>query len=149
MDQRPIGLHLARTARTVTQAFERAMAEAGGSRAAFQVLLLVQAETWGNQARIAAALGITSATLTHHLNALERDGLVRRWRDPANRRVQHTALTPTGEELFARLREVALRHDERLRASITEAEAAILHDVLAKLAAAVGEPPAPGPGDQP
>src|SRR5215216_3868574 len=113
MEQPPIGLHLARTARTVTQAFERAMAEAGGSAAAFQVLLLVQAEKWGNQARMATALGITSATLTHHLNGLERDGLVRRWRDPANRRVQHTALTPAGEELFVRLREVAVRHDER------------------------------------
>jgi len=144
MDQPPIGLHLARTARTVTQAFERAMAEAGGSGAAFQVLLLVQAEKWSNQARMAAALGITSATITHHLNALERDGLVRRWRDPANRRVQHTALTPTGEERFARLREIALRHDERLRASITDAEATMLREVLAKLAAAV----APSRGDQ-
>src|SRR3954462_5693325 len=83
MEQPPIGVHLARTARTVTQACERAMAEAGGSGAAFQVLLLVQAEKWGNQARMAAALGIPSATLPHHLNALERDGLVRRWRDPA------------------------------------------------------------------
>lgn len=148
MDQPPIGLHLARTARTVTQAFERAMAEAGGSGAAFQVMLLVQSQKWGNQARMAAALGITGATLTHHLNALERDGLVRRWRDPANRRVQHTELTPTGEELFARLRGVALRHDERLRTSITEAETAMLHEVLARLAAAVGAPPASGDGDQ-
>ncbi len=36
----PIGLRLARTARVATQAFERAMTEAGGSASAWQVLLL-------------------------------------------------------------------------------------------------------------
>ena len=39
----PIGLRLARTARVVSQAFERAMTEAGGSAATWQVLLLVYA----------------------------------------------------------------------------------------------------------
>jgi MarR family transcriptional regulator for hemolysin len=140
MDQPPIGLHLARTARTVTRAFERAMAEAGGSVAAFQVLLLVQSAKWGNQARMAEAIGITGATLTHHLNALESEGLVRRWRDPTNRRVQHTALTPAGEELFTRLREVAVRHDQRLRAQLTDTETALLRELLNKLAAAVAQP---------
>jgi MarR family transcriptional regulator for hemolysin len=135
----PIGLHLARTARTVTQAFEHAMAEAGGSAAAFQVLLLVQSAKWGNQARMAEAMGITGATLTHHLNALERRGLVRRWRDPTNRRVQHTALTAAGEDLFARLRNAAVRHDERLRAQVTEDELALLRELLDKLATAVAQ----------
>jgi MarR family transcriptional regulator for hemolysin len=131
----PIGLRLARTARTATNAFERAMAEAGGSAAAWQVLLLVRTGRWGNQARMAEAMGITGATLTHHLNALEARGLVRRWREPDNRRVQHTALTPAGEELFERLREVAVRHDERLRSQLTAAEAAALENLLDKLEA--------------
>ncbi len=136
----PIGLQLARTARVVTQAFERAMADAGGSAAAWQVLLLVRSQEWGNQARMAEAMGITSATLTHHLNALESRGLVRRWREAGNRRVQRTALTPAGEKLFARLREVAVRHDERLRARLTDEEAIVLRQLLDKLAAA----PVPG-----
>ena len=148
MPPTPLGLQLARTARVVTQEFDRAMAEAGGSGPVWQVLLLIRSRQWGQQSDMARAMGVTGATLTHHLNALERDGLVRRWRDPANRRVQHTELTPTGEELFARLRGVALRHDDRLRTSITEAETAMLHEVLARLAAAVGAPPASGDGDQ-
>src|SRR4051812_12934618 len=89
----PLGLRLARTARVVTQAFERAMAQAGGSASTWQVLVLVRSEQWGTQAQMAEAMGITGATLTHHLNALERQGLVRRWRDDENRRVQHVALT--------------------------------------------------------
>ena len=131
----PIGLRLARTARVVTQAFERAMADAGGSAAAFQVLLLVRSEEWGTQARMAEAMGITGATLTHHLNALEAQGLVRRWREAGNRRVQRTALTPAGEELFERLRAVAVRHDERLRSRLSDEEAALLGDLLDRLRA--------------
>jgi len=139
----PIGLRLARTARVVTQAFERAMAEAGGSAATWQVLLLVRSQRAGAQARIAEALGISGATLTHHLNALEARGLVRRWREASNRREQRTALTPAGEELFDRLRAVAVRHDERLRSRLTEKETHRLAELLDKLQAGLQEGAAP------
>jgi MarR family transcriptional regulator for hemolysin len=135
----PLGLRLARTAHVVTQAFERAMAEAGGSASAWQVLLLVRSGEWGTQARIAEAMGITGATLTHHLNGLEAQGLVRRWRDSENRRVQRVELTDAGAELFERLREVAVRHDERLRSHLSEAEAEQLAGLLDKLQAGVRE----------
>jgi MarR family transcriptional regulator for hemolysin len=135
----PLGLRLARAAHAVTQAFERAMAEAGGSASAWQVLLLVRSGEWGTQARMAEAMGITGATLTHHLNGLEEQGLVRRWREAGNRRVQRVELTEAGAELFERLRTVALRHDERLRAALSEAEAAQLADLLDRLQAAVRE----------
>jgi MarR family transcriptional regulator, transcriptional regulator for hemolysin len=131
----PIGLRLARTARVITQAFERAMAEADGSASTWQVLLLVRSEQWGTQTRIAEAMGISGATLTHHLNALEARGLVRRWRDAGNRRVQRTALTPAGEELFGRLRQVAARHDERLRSQLTDNQTALLAELLDALEA--------------
>jgi MarR family transcriptional regulator for hemolysin len=131
----PIGLRLARTARVVTQAFERAMAEAGGSAATWQVLLLVRSEQWGTQSRIAEAMGISGATLTHHLNALEARGLVRRWREAGNRRVQRTALTPAGEEMFGRLRQVAARYDERLRSQLTDDQTALLAELLDALEA--------------
>jgi MarR family transcriptional regulator, transcriptional regulator for hemolysin len=139
----PIGLRLARTARVVTQAFERAMAEAGGSASAWQVLLLVRSEQWGTQARMAEAMGITGATLTHHLNALESQGLVRRWRESSNRRVQRVALTDDGEALFDRLREVAVRHDARLRSKLTDEETARLAELLDRLQAGL-EDSAPG-----
>ena len=135
----PIGLRLARTARVVTQAFERAMAEAGGSASTWQVLLLVRSEQWGTQAQIAEAMGISGATLTHHLNALEARGLVRRWREAGNRRVQRTALTPAGDELFGRLRQVAARYDERLRSQLTDDQTALLAELLDRLEAGLGD----------
>jgi MarR family transcriptional regulator, transcriptional regulator for hemolysin len=131
----PIGLRLARTARVVTQAFERVMAEAGGSASAWQVLLLVRSRQWGNQARMAEAMGITGATLTHHLNALESQGLVRRWREAGNRRVQHVELTEAGSALFDRLREVAVQYDRRLRSLLTDEEIELLGELLDKLQA--------------
>jgi MarR family transcriptional regulator for hemolysin len=129
----PIGLQLSRTARVVTNAFERAMAQAGGSASAWQVLVLVRSGQWSTQSEMAKAMSITGATLTHHLNALEDQGLVRRWREASNRRVQQVALTEAGEALFDRLREVAVRHDERLRSTLGENEVEQLGELLEKL----------------
>src|SRR3954447_17285399 len=129
----PIGLRLARTARTVSQEFERAMAEAGGSASAWQVLLLVQSGQWGTQSHLAKAMGVTGATMTHHLNALEAQGLVRRWRDDSNKRVQQVELTEAGAELFGRLREVARKHDHRLRSRLGAKDTAELSKLLHKL----------------
>jgi MarR family transcriptional regulator for hemolysin len=133
----PIGLRLSRTAHAATQAFERAMAQAGGSGAAFQVLLLVRAQDWGTQAEMAAAMGITPATLTHHLNQLDRQGLVRRWREEGNRRSQRVELTPDGEAELERLLSVAVAHDERLRAALSDGEVQQLAELLDKLSAAL------------
>ena len=138
----PIGLRLARTARVVTQAFERAMAQAGGSVSLWQVLLLVRSRNWDTQSLMAEAMGVTNATLTHHLNAAERQGLVRRWREPDNRRVQRVELTPEGVAMFERLRGVAMRHDQRLRAPFTEAEVEQLAELLDRIRQTVEAPQA-------
>ena len=135
----PIGLRLTRTSRAVTHAFERAMADAGGSASTWQVLLLVRSGNWETQSALAEQLGITGATLTHHLNALERKGLVRRWREDSNRRVQRVELTDEGAELFNRLREVARRHDRRLRSQLSDDDVERLSDLLERLEAGVRE----------
>jgi MarR family transcriptional regulator for hemolysin len=138
----PIGLALTRTARVTTQAFDRAMAAAGGSSALWQVLVLVRSRQWGQQSQMAEAIGISSATLTHHLNAMERQGLVRRWREDGNRRVQRVELTDEGIALFDRLRGIAMAHDARLRSGLTEEETETLRTLLGKVAAAVEAEPA-------
>jgi MarR family transcriptional regulator for hemolysin len=111
------------------------MAEAGGSASAWQVLLLVRSEQWGTQSKLAEAMGVSGATVTHHLNALEAQGLVRRWREDSNRRVQRVELTDAGAALFERLREVAVTHDARLRSQLSDAEAKQLGELLDKLRA--------------
>ena len=95
---------------------------------------------------MAAAMGITAATLTHHLKAMEAQGLVRRWREPDNhQRPARRAPRDEGAALFARLRRVARRHDARLRAPLTPAETAQLADLLERIAASVAQPDAAHP----
>src|SRR4051794_159150 len=126
----PIGLRLARTARAVGQAFDRALSEAGGSAPTWQVLLLVRSQQWGTQSQMAEAMGITGATLTHHLNAMEAQGLVARRRRGRGQQVEPT---PGGGALCDGLRDVARRHDERLRAGLSEAETVQLAALLDKI----------------
>ena len=134
----PIGLHLAAAARAVSRAFDEALGEAGGSMPVWLVLLnLKMRGQMANQRELAAAVGIREATLTHHLNAMESDGLLTRRRDPGNRRVHVVELTEAGEAAFARLRDAALAFDRRLRRGIGAGELSAFEDVLNRLAANV------------
>src|SRR3954454_2679308 len=135
MARQPVGLQLTRTARVLAQEFDRAMADEGGSAPVWQVLLLIRSKQWGQQSEMAKAMGVTGATLTHHLNALERDGLVRRWREDANRRVQRVELTDEGVATFDRLRKVAVKHDARVRAALGPERRDALAGALDALAA--------------
>jgi MarR family transcriptional regulator, transcriptional regulator for hemolysin len=68
---------------------------------------------------------------------MEKQGLVRRWREESNRRVQRVELTPEGEAMFGRLRGVAMTHDARLREGFSEDELAQLAQLLDRLKASV------------
>jgi MarR family transcriptional regulator for hemolysin len=144
----PIGLHLSAAARVVARAFDDALGEAGGSMPVWLVLLnLKMRRQVANQRELAAAVGIREATLTHHLNAMEADGLLTRRRDPGNRRVHVVELTDAGEAAFVRLRDAALAFDRRLRRGIGAEELAGFEDVLTRLAANVAPPEAGGGAD--
>jgi MarR family transcriptional regulator for hemolysin len=129
-------------ARDVGRAFDAALARAGGSRSTWLVLLSLKARPTANQRELAAAVGIQDATLTHHLNGMEADGLLTRRRDPANRRVHVVELTAAGEEAFHRLRAIAKEFDARLRSGFTDTELDALRALLGRLQANVAETPA-------
>jgi len=129
----PIGLQLAAVARAVSRAFDDALAAAGGSRPTWLVLMSLKTRSVANQRELAAAVGVQGATLTHHLNAMESDGLLTRRRDPANRRVHLVELTDAGEAAFHRLRGVAVEHDTRLRSGLAESDLDRLRRLLDRL----------------
>lgn len=131
--RRPIGLQLAGAAKLVSRAFGEAMADAGGSMPIWQILLTLKTRQISNQRELAEAVGIQGATLTHHLNAMERDGLLTRSRDPDNRRVHVVELTDEGEQTFHRLRAVAFAFDKRLRTDLSEDDLTVVERILAKL----------------
>ena len=131
--QTPIGMELAGVARDVGRAFDAALARAGGSRPMWLVLLSLKARPTANQRELAAAVGIQDATLTHHLNGMEADGLLTRRRDPANRRVHLVELTEAGDAAFRRLRTVAQHYDTRLRTGFSDTELDTLRGLLGRL----------------
>jgi MarR family transcriptional regulator for hemolysin len=133
----PIGLALASTAKRVSRAFDDALAEAGGSRPAWLILLALKAQKPDTHKQLAEAVGIEGATLTHHLDAMERSGLVSRERLAENRRVQRVELTPKGERTFLKLREAAMAHDARLRDGLSEEDLERTRAALARMQANV------------
>jgi MarR family transcriptional regulator for hemolysin len=136
----PIGLALAQAARTVSRAFDDALASAGGTLPVWLVLLNVTTRQLANQRELAEAVGIREATLTHHLNAMEADGLITRERHPANRRIHIVGLTEAGEAAFLRLRDAAIAFDQELRSGFTDAELARLAGLLDRLSGNAGGP---------
>lgn len=137
-EQTPVGLHLARTARVVSRAFDDALADAGGSLPVWLVLLNLTIQEHANQRQLADAVGVTEATLTHHLNAMEGDGLLARRRDPTNRRNHIIELTPAGKAAFTRLAAAARAFDERLRADVQPADLTTVRAVLDQLSRNAG-----------
>jgi MarR family transcriptional regulator for hemolysin len=136
----PIGVILARTAKSVSRAFDDALAASGGSLPTWLVLLSLKTRQLANQRELAEAVGIQGATLTHHLNAMEADGLITRQRDPANRRIHLVSLTPAGEELFGTLAGAARTYDQRLRGDLSEEEIGTLERILERLRHNVTDP---------
>ena len=128
----------------VGRAFDDALAAAGGSLPVWLVLLNLKINPRANQRELADAVGVREATLTHHLNSMEKDGLLTRRRDPDNRRIHIVELSEDGDALFLRLRDAAVSFDGRLRQGLSETELGRLTSLLDRLAHNVG-----GVGDGP
>src|SRR6478609_479478 len=134
--QLPVGLQL-------SQAADAALQAAGGSLPVWLVLLNLKARPPANQRALAVVVGIREATLTHHLNSMERLGLISRHRDPDNRRIHVVGLTSAGEDTFLRLRDAAIAFNSRLTDGFSADERDRLGAALDRLVANVGE------GDKP
>jgi len=130
----PIGLLVSSTAKVLSREFDAALAAVGGSRPTWLVLLSLKSAGHRTQGELAEAVGIRQPTLSHHLDGMEREGLVRRERTADNRRVQQVTVTESGEALFLRLRRAAGAFDGRLRAGLDDADVAELRRLLAQLA---------------
>jgi MarR family transcriptional regulator for hemolysin len=141
---RPIGLELTNVAKNVSQAFDSVLADAGGSRPTWLILLTIKTRPITNQQQIADAVGIRGATLTYHLNAMEADGLLTRRRHRDNRRVHVVDLTEDGQQAFEAMRTAATRFDQRLRKGLADEDIERLRGTLRQMSDNVGvAPPEP------
>jgi MarR family transcriptional regulator for hemolysin len=129
----PVGRQLALTAKAVTRAFDTALVQAGGSLPTWLVLSALERDRWRTQHDLALALGIEGPTLTRHLDALERAGLIARTRGVADRRAMRVEATKEGRVLYKKLLDAAIDFDRGLRAGFSARELALLGELLERL----------------
>lgn len=134
-EHRALGRTLWETTQVVNRAFERTLAEVGGSRAVWFIFLALAAQEHATQRDLAATVGITEATLTHHLNALELRALVTRTRDERDRRIQRIEFTEEGRAAFERILAAATAFNRRLVTAVG-GDLDTLYAALDRLAAA-------------
>jgi MarR family transcriptional regulator for hemolysin len=133
----PIGLQLARTSKTVSRAFNDALAAAGGSLPVWLILSALRGGPPSSQQRLASAVGIEGPTLTRHLDQLEAAGLVRRTAHPDDRRAVRVEATAAGLVLHDELLGVVIDFNRRLTAGLGRAELDAVRSALATLEANV------------
>ena len=133
----PIGRVLDSTAKLLSRAFDQQLVEAGGTRPGWLILLALKQQRHRTQQDLAGAVGIEGPTLTHHLDAMQKAGLIERTRDPDDRRIVRVELTDAGEKLFRQLAKAAMGFDQRLREGVTDEELDAVRGVLERLRANV------------
>jgi len=126
------------TAKAIRAYFEDALAETGASLATWVVLSGIDRGRWDNQAGLARDLRIEGATLTRHLDRMERDGLIIRTRDVRDRRQVRAELTASGRELHDRLLAIATRTSTRACDGLSDREQATLRRLLDRIRDNVG-----------
>ena len=126
------------TTHIVHREFERILAVHGANRATWFIFLTLDEAVHPTQRDLARAVGISDATLTHHVRNLEDRGLVHRTRDPDDRRVQCIEFTAEGRAAFEGMRDDAMAFDRRLRETLGPAATASLLDALDVLTTSFG-----------
>ena len=138
MDDEPLTRQLVMSAKAIKAMFEDALASEGATLATWVVLNGVERGRWASQSGLAKELRIEGATVTRHLDRLEREGLVARSRDPEDRRQISVRLTPEGKLLHRRLKAVARRVDDQVCEGLTERDRSDLERVLERIRSNVG-----------
>ncbi|MGC5021693.1 MarR family winged helix-turn-helix transcriptional regulator [Micromonospora sp. DT47] len=133
-----------RLARIVGDAQEKVYANWGLGRGEFDVLAALRrsGEPYALAPKaLTAALMLTSGGMTGRLDRLERQGLVRRTPDPADRRGLRVTLTQQGRRVVEEAAEAGLEVQRRTLDALPAEDQARLGDLLRALLAAAESPP--------
>jgi DNA-binding MarR family transcriptional regulator len=122
-----IGFSLRRAQTVLARDFQRALAEHDIRQAQFSVLEVIARNPGLRQTQVSFSLGMKTTNFVPLLDELERRGLAARRAIPGDRRARGLFLTPSGQELLVRLRQLADEHEARFTARIgTEGKAQLL-----------------------
>lgn len=128
------GLLLSRLARAANRALAAQLADLGLRSQHFGVLHLLAEAGPLSGAELAGALRVHASNLVRVLDELEASGLVRRERDPEDRRRHRVVLSGRGADLLARAERVAGEIEDELLAPLDDSERAQLRELLGRVA---------------
>ncbi len=123
--------------------FDRAAQPLGLTRAQWLCLGRLARFPGVTQRELAELMDVAPITLSRIVTRLERDGLITRRADPADRRVRRLYLTPAAGPIIAELFALARRLEEEMLAVLTPAERCQLKDMLDRLARRLAGRPSP------
>ncbi len=126
---------LKRAALELEELHQQHLAPAGISARELAVLLFLDAREPGSQQQAARRLGVDRTTMVALVDGLEDKGLVARRPDAGDRRRNVVELTKAGEATLARATRASDAAERQLLGGLSDAEAAQLRDLLARIAA--------------
>lgn len=134
---------LARAGAASASAFRTALAGLGIRPRHYSVLsvlsLLSDRAEPSSQQLVASCLQLDPSSLVDVVDELEAKVLLRRERDPADRRRNLLVLTPEGSRLLAEARDVAVAVEDTLLLALTPAERAQLATLLDKVSSTTSD----------
>jgi DNA-binding MarR family transcriptional regulator len=125
---------LKQTSAIVERAIEPGLARIGINGREFGVLTLIDAEGPASQQRLADRIGIDRTTMVGLIDALEEKQLVRRRRDPSDRRAYLLEATSAGRRTLRNARKAVELGEQQALASLNNSESATLKQALQRLA---------------
>ncbi|MBO9580383.1 MAG: winged helix-turn-helix transcriptional regulator [Sphingobium sp.] len=108
----------------------RGSRQPGGFVSAF---IMIDANPGITQKRLAEALFLDAGAIGDIVDLLEKDELVERRRDPADRRRMNLFVTPAGVEQLRQIKMWAQLRSEKIAACLTEEERTLLIELLQRL----------------
>lgn len=109
-----------------------------------KALILIYSQPQMRMSNLAETMGVTLPSCTNLVERLTRSGMVERRSDPGDRRVVLCVLTPEGEALVTRLRQVREMVSNKLLERLTTEELRVVvraMELLQKAAASMKETP--------
>ena len=122
---------LHKASRQITMYLEDQTRELGVSPLEGHVLTYLRKYAPAPVGELVRVFGVKQSTFTSLLDRLERDGLVRREPNPADRRSFLIHITERGRELTTRLNRLLEKLEDDIRARLRQAEAKGFHAVMA------------------
>jgi MarR family transcriptional regulator for hemolysin len=121
------------SAKVAQESFDEALGEVGSSLTTYIILNHAASSPGMSQRQLARRIGIEGPTLTHHLDRLAADDLIRRVRQLDDRRVWCVELTTRGQEHLAKVEAHVAKLDTEFRNMFTEDELHTMFDVLTRI----------------